>query len=170
MTAGSKVKVCTEVCGNANNLWSHSKILVKAYPAGKKEKGTKVYAVLDEQSNKLLAKTEFFNHFEIEANSTPYTLKTCSGKFETFARRAANFIIEAMDGKVQLPLPPLIKCDMVPDDRTEIPTEIAHHHPHLQWVAYKIQPIDRDVPILLLLGRDILRVHKVCEQIISSKY
>lgn len=125
-----------------------------------------MYAVLDEQSNKSLAKTKFFNLFEVKASSNPYTLKTCSGKTETSGRRAANFIIESMDGKLQLPLPTLIECDMVPDDRTEIPSpEIAHHHPHLQPVANKIQPVDQDAPILLLLGRDILRVHKVREQI-----
>ena len=45
---------------------SCSKIcLVKAYPAGQKEKDIKMYAVLDEQSNKSLTKTEFFNLFEV---------------------------------------------------------------------------------------------------------
>lgn len=166
-SSSSVTSKCTEICGNADSSHSCSKIcLVKAYPAGKKEKAIKMYAVLDEQSNKSLAKTEFFNLFEVNASSTPYTLKTCSGKSETSGRRAANFIIESMDGKLQLPLPTLIECDMVPDDRSEIPSpEIAQHHPHLQPVAFKIQPVDRDAPILLLLGRDILRVHKVREQI-----
>ncbi|XP_036952753.1 uncharacterized protein LOC119018863 isoform X3 [Acanthopagrus latus] len=158
---------CTEICGNAESARSCSKIcLVKAYPAGKREKAIRMYAVLDEQSNKSLAKTEFFDIFEIKTTSSAYTMKTCSGKLETSGRRAVNFIIESMDGKLQLPLPTLIECDMVPDDRTEIPTaEIALHHPHLQRVADKIQPVDKDAPILLLLGRDIIRVHKVREQI-----
>lgn len=52
------------------------------------------------------------------------------------------------------------------NDRTEIPSpEIARYHPHLKPVANKIHPVEQDVPILLLLGRDILRVHKVREQI-----
>lgn len=158
---------CTEICGNAESARSCSKIcLVKAYPAGKRENAIRIYAVLDEQSNKSLAKTEFFDIFEVKTASAPYTLKTCSGKFETSGRRAANFVIESMDGKLQLPLPTLIECDMVPDDRTEIPTaEIALYHSHLQQVANKIHPVDHDAPILLLLGRDILRVHKVREQI-----
>lgn len=58
--------------------------------------------------------------------------------------------------------PPLIECDSMPDDRTEIPTpEIAQHHPHLRPIANKIQPVDHHAPILLLLGRDIIRAHKV---------
>lgn len=66
-----------------------------------------------------------------------------------------------MEGTLKLPLPPLIECDVVPDDRTEV----AHYHPHLQPVASKIPPVDRDAPILLLSGRDLIRVHKVREQI-----
>ncbi|XP_034529393.1 uncharacterized protein LOC117804989 [Notolabrus celidotus] len=165
--SSSVTSKCTEICDQANSPRSCSKIcLVKAYPAGNKEKAVKMYAVLDEQSNKSLAKTEFFNLFNVKASPTPYTLTTCSGKMETSGRRAVNFCIESMDGRLQLPLSPMIECDMVPDDRMEIPSpEITHHHPHLLPVADKIQPIDQDAPILLLLGRDIPRMHKVREQI-----
>ncbi|KAM4544606.1 uncharacterized protein PAE49_017493 [Odontesthes bonariensis] len=158
---------CTEVCGNANTPRSCAKICpIKAFPAGKKEKAIKMYAVLDEQSNKSLAKAEFFNLFGVKASPAPYTLKTCSGTTETSGRRANNFVLESMDGKLQLPLPTLIECDMVPDDRSEIPSpDVAYNHPHLQRVAHKIPALDPDAPILLLLGRDILRVHKVREQI-----
>ncbi|XP_038823288.1 uncharacterized protein LOC120023350 [Salvelinus namaycush] len=125
-----------------------------------------MYVVLDEQSNKSLAKTEFFNLFNINDNSAPYTMKTCSGVTETSGRRAVNFMVESIDGHMQLSLPTLIECDMMPDDRTEIPSpDIAYHHPHLQPVMDKIPAVDPDAPILLLLGRDILRVHKVREQI-----
>ncbi|XP_073713971.1 uncharacterized protein [Misgurnus anguillicaudatus] len=81
-------------------------------------------------------------------------------------RRATNLMIESIDGKIQLPLPSLIECDMIPDNRTEIPSpEVARCHPHLQRVAERIPPVDPDASILILLGRDILRVHKVREQI-----
>ncbi|XP_074518426.1 uncharacterized protein LOC141784488 [Halichoeres trimaculatus] len=158
---------CTEICGDTDSPRSCSKIcLVKAYPAGEKERAIKMYAVLDEQSNKSLAKTEFFNLFGVNVTPAPYTMKTCSGKLETSGRRACDFIIESIDGKLNIPLPTLIECDMVPDNRNEIPSpEIAKQHPHLQSVANKIHPVDQDAPVLLLLGRDILRIHKVREQI-----
>lgn len=158
---------CTEVCGQSGSPRSCSKIcLVEAYPEGQKDKALKMYAVIDEQSNKSLAKTEFFDLFEINTSPTPYTLKTCSGKAETAGRRAENFFIRSMDGETNIKLPPLIECDSVPDDKSEIPSpEIAQYHPHLLPIADKIQPVDRHAPILLLLGRDILRVHKVREQI-----
>lgn len=124
-----------------------------------------MYAVLDEQSNRSLAKSEFFSLFDIKASSTPYTLKTCSGTIEVSGRRATNFILETMDGKLQLPLPTLIECDRMPSDRSEIPSPvIAQHYPHLQSIASKIPAVDPNAPILLLLGRDILRVHKVRQQ------
>ncbi|XP_036002193.1 uncharacterized protein LOC118565663 [Fundulus heteroclitus] len=163
----SVVSKCTEICGQSDFSRSCSKIcLVKAYPAGQKEKAIKMYAVIDEQSNRSLAKSEFFNLFDIRARPEPYMLKTCAGNVQVSGRRAVNFSLESVDGKVNIQLPLLIECDSVPDDRTEIPSpEIAQHHPHLRPVADKIQPVDHQAPILLLLGRDILRVHKVREQI-----
>ncbi|XP_076869614.1 uncharacterized protein LOC143519746 [Brachyhypopomus gauderio] len=158
---------CNEVCGNTDSPRSCAKICpIKAFPAGKKEKAIKMYAVLDEQSNKSLAKAEFFNLFGVKASPAPYMLKTCSGTLKTSGRRAYNFVLESMDGKLHLPLRTLIECDMVPDDRSEIPSpDVAYNHPYLQPVAHKIPAVDPNAPILLLLGRDILRVHKVREQI-----
>ncbi|KAL4009046.1 hypothetical protein ACER0C_002898 [Sarotherodon galilaeus] len=128
---------CTEVCGQSDSPRSCSKIsLVKVYPAGQKERAIKMYAVIDDQSNRSLAKSEFFSLFKINAKPTPYTLKTCSGREQTS------------------------------DNRSEIPSpEIAQHHPHLLPVADNIPPVDHHAPILLLLGRDVIRVHKVREQI-----
>lgn len=57
----SVVLKCTEVCGKSNSPSSCSKIsLDKVYPAGHKEKAIKMYAVIYEQSNRSLAKSEFF--------------------------------------------------------------------------------------------------------------
>lgn len=52
---------CTEVCGNVNSSRSCSKIsLVKVFPAGQRDRAVNMYIVLDEQSNRSLARTEFF--------------------------------------------------------------------------------------------------------------
>lgn len=37
-------------------------------------------------------------------------------------RRASNFVVESIDGKTQISLPTLIECDMLPDDKSEIPS------------------------------------------------
>ncbi|XP_061756784.1 uncharacterized protein LOC133553044 [Nerophis ophidion] len=157
---------CTKVCGNAVGSRSCSKIcLDRVYRASQREKAVKAYAVLDEQSNRSLAKSELFDLFGIGSGATPYTLKTCAGVMETSGRRANNLIVESIDGRVQIPLPTLIECDMMPYDRAQIPSaEIAHYYPHLKPVVDKIPAIDPDAEIVMHLGRDILRVHKVCRQ------
>lgn len=138
-------KSCSKIC------------LVKVYPTECPQQAIKMYAMLDDQSNKSLARSEFFNLFKIEAGSYPYTLKTCAGLAATSGRRANGYQIEAVNGEVSLPLPTLIESDDLPDNRDEIPTpEAALHHPHLKSLASEIPPFDNNAQILLLLGRDIL--------------
>ncbi|XP_051810196.1 uncharacterized protein LOC127535700 [Acanthochromis polyacanthus] len=145
-------------------LWNYSrvKIVLQNLPCQSLSSGTEVYVVLDEQSNKSLARIELFELFGMAEGTTAYTLKTCSGVTETTGRRANNFIVESLDGKTQIPLPTLIECDMLPDDMSEIPTpEIAKHYAHLKRVVDKIPAQDPQAAILILLGQDIPRVHKV---------
>lgn len=62
--------------------------------------------------------------------------------------------MESLEGKTQLTLPTLIECDMMPDDRSEIPSpEIARHLLHLMPVADKIPALGAGAAILLLLGK-----------------
>lgn len=158
---------CTNICGEGQRGKSCSKIcLVKVFPSGQREKAVKAYAILDDQSNRSLARSYFFNHFNIGGPSSPYSLNTCSGVVSTSGRRAAGYQVESVDGKICLDLPALIECDAIPNDRSEIPTpEAASHHAHLQAISHQIPALDPHTPIMLLLGRDIIRVHKVREQI-----
>ena len=160
---------CTEVCGKGFSEKSCSKIcLVNVYPTGSRSESRKMYAILDDQSNRSLARSEFFETFGIGGTTAPYTLKTCSGVAETTGRRATGFIIESADGNTSLPLPTLIECNMVQNNRSEIPTPAAaHNHHHLKAIAHEIPPLDPGAEILLLLGRDILRVHKVRRQFMT---
>lgn len=148
---------CTEICGGSPTPRSCSKIsLVKVFHADNPSKSHRVYAVLDDQSNRSLVKSEFFNLLDINSSESPYTLKTCSGTVETAGRKVSNIIVESLDGKTKVMLPTLLECNHLPDDRSEIPTpECTQYFPHLRPVADKIPPIDTSAPILLLLGRDI---------------
>ncbi|XP_055504132.1 uncharacterized protein LOC129704800 isoform X1 [Leucoraja erinacea] len=75
-------------------------------------------------------------------------------------------MVESVDEKTLLPLSPLLECNQVPNNRAEIPTpNAARHHSHLRCIANVIPPLDPNAKILLLLGRDILQVHKVRKQI-----
>ncbi len=70
---------CTEIGRDSSKPKSCSKIcLVKMYPSNQCEKSKRIYAVLDEQSNRSVVKSEFFDLFNVVSSSSPYTLKTCS--------------------------------------------------------------------------------------------
>lgn len=158
---------CTQVCGEGLSARACAKIcLVSVFPDGRREESKRMYAILDEQSNRSLARSEFFEVFKISGSSYSYTLKTCAGLTETAGRRASGYIVEPVDKKLSIPLPTLLECNQIPNVRAEIPTsDAAYHHAHLKHIANKIPPLDPDAKILLLLGRDILRVHKVRDQI-----
>ncbi len=110
-------------------------------------------------------KSEFFNLFNVVSTSSPYTLKTCSNVVSTAGSKVRGFSVELLDGKTVVALPPLLEFNTLPDDRSEIPMpEVAVRFPNLTAVSDKILPLDPGAPILLLLGRDVLSVHKVHEQ------
>ena len=157
---------CTEVCGENFKGKSCSKIcLVNVFPNGHRKLQRRMYAILDDQSNVSLARSEFFDTFSIKGAAETYTLKTCAGTVKTAGRRAYGFTVESTDGETNILLPTLIECNEIPNNRSEIPTpEAAYHHHHLKQIADKIPPLDPDADILLLLGRDIIRAHKVRKQ------
>eukprot|EP00079_Xenopus_tropicalis_P020479 XP_012811408.1 PREDICTED: uncharacterized protein LOC105946345 [Xenopus tropicalis] len=158
---------CTEVCKGAIGGRSCSKIcLIKVYPKGQRDKAIRLYAIMDDQSNGSLACPAFFDLFNIKGPSIPYSLKTCAGVIETAARKASGYQVESIDGQICLPLPPITECSRIPDNRTEIPTpDAALHHAHLKCITHLIPELDPKAQIMLLLGRDILRVHKARDQI-----
>ncbi|XP_053091228.1 uncharacterized protein LOC128318568 isoform X1 [Pangasianodon hypophthalmus] len=157
---------CTEVCWDNNSSRSCSKIcLIRVHPKGDPDKSLNVYAIFDDQSNRSLARSEFFDLFNLKSTEFPYTLCTSAGVTEMSGRRAMDFIAHPLDGNLSVPLPTLIECNYIPENRSEIPTpEAAKHHPHLKSIAHLIPPLDPNAQILLLLGCDILQVHKVRDQ------
>lgn len=158
---------CTEVCGDGLPARSCAKIcLVQVFPSGKRECAVKMYAIIDDQSNRSLAKKEFFELFNIQGTPAPYLMRTCAGTSEMAGRKAVGFQVEGISGTVCLDLPPLIECDNIMNSESEIPTpEVALSHPHLRSLAPHIPELDPKAQILILLGRDIIRVHKVRQQI-----
>ncbi|XP_026010119.1 uncharacterized protein LOC113013438 [Astatotilapia calliptera] len=117
---------CTEVCGEGVSARECSKItLVNVYPAGHRDQTKKMYAILDDQINRSLARSQFFDVFQIQGESRPYMLKTCAGLTGVSGRSASGFIVESVNGKASLPLPTLLECNEIPDNRSEIRTPEA---------------------------------------------
>ncbi|KAK3569837.1 hypothetical protein QTP86_005855 [Hemibagrus guttatus] len=93
------------------------------------------------------------------------------GVKESAGRRANGYEVESLDGTVRITLPSLIECNDFPNNRDEIPTpDVARHHAHLKSVAHLIPDQDPQAPIMLLLGWDVIRVHKVRKQVNGPHY
>ena len=168
MPIGSK---CTQVCGGSFGGKSCAKtILVKVYPKGQPQKAIKTYALLDDQSNASLARSDFFDVFQEHGKELPYTLVSCAGQTSTCGRRASGYVVESINGEARLDLPQLIECNEIPNAKEEIPTpQVALHHQHLLDIASYIPPLDRKADILVLIGRDLPEAHHVLDQRIEKK-
>ena len=83
---------------------------------------TRIYAILDDQSNAFLISSELAD--QLSANGPPemYYLSTCSyERQEKFGRCVTNTIVRALNGYT-LEVPTLVKCEGIPSDRRDIPT------------------------------------------------
>ena len=155
---------CTEVCDGYSSRSCAKIVLVNIEHERSKHPPIKVYAVLDEQSNKSLAKPELFDMFDPECTGENYILSTCSGSSTVNGRRSHGFIVHSHDNETTLNLPTLIECDDIPDNRYEIPTrEVAENHPHLAEIAGLIPSLDNGANISLLIGRDMLFAFRVLD-------
>ena len=82
---------CTQVCGESKDKFQGKScakyVLVNVYAKGKSEKAVKMYAILDDQSNRTLAKSEFFELLNATSNEVKYTMTSCAGTFVTLGKR-----------------------------------------------------------------------------------
>ena len=166
-TSVKVVSECTSVCGDTKFPGKSCAkiILVRFYPKDHIDLAIKAYAVIDDQSNSTLGTPELFDRLRIEGDEIPYVLSSCNGKIQTSGRRAHNLVIESFDSSVALDLPVVTECDVIPDNRNEIPTpDITRHYSHLQNIESTIPPLDDDAQIVLLVGRDLLKAHHVLDQ------
>lgn len=89
-----------------------------------------------------------------------------AGQVRLPARRAKNICIRPCDGGETFNLPPVIECNNMPNDQSEIPTPlIARFHQHLRHVACHIPELDQSAEISLFVGKDMSKVHHVKRQV-----
>ncbi|XP_071122109.1 uncharacterized protein [Mytilus edulis] len=158
--------ICTEIYKDHKSEKSYAKILpVDVYHKDKTDKIIRMYAIIDDQSNRSLASPEFFSLFNVREKPENYSLTTCSGRVATSGKRGKDFVIKSVHSDIQFDLPTLIECNNIPNNRDEIPTpEVAMHHPHLTELRGSITPLEERCQILLLIGRDLIEAHHVLEQ------
>ena len=162
---------CTSICGNEFRGRSCAKIvMVKIYHSDTPEKAVKVYAMLDEHCNRTLVSTELLDTLGVQGPEVNYRLASCSGSYLTSGRRVDNFEICDIHGSVTYHLPTLLECSEMPRDVREIPTpEVARSFSHLRHIATELPEYDPNIPIGLLIGRDLLEAHHIEKQIVGPK-
>lgn len=140
-------------------------VLVKVYCEESPENAKKLYAIIDDQSNRSLVKSELLDTLQFRGGLVNYVLTSCAGSLPTKGRRATGLIVQSLDGSIYLKLPTLIKCNSVPDNSSEIPTpDVARSYPHLLDIARFISDLDDSSDTLLLIGRGLLQAHHVLDQ------
>jgi hypothetical protein len=96
---------CTQICSDKFSGKSCAKtILATIYPSDRPDLAVKVYAILDDQSNKSLVKSELLDALGIQTEQESYKLSSCAGNFVTTGRRASGLVIESLDGSSKLDL------------------------------------------------------------------
>ena len=73
-------------------------LLVNVYPDGHPEEGKRMYAMIDVQSNRSLAKSNFFSLSSIKNGEMEYTIYSCAGNLTASGRQASGFTVESLDG------------------------------------------------------------------------
>lgn len=160
---------CAQICGDGFEGKSCAKVLlVEVHHRDKPGESERMYALLDDQSNRSLARPRFFEKFPGSYPEVEYSLSSCAGIAGMSGRRAEGFVIRSLDGTASFDLPVLTECSQIPNDRDEIPTpRVTTHFPHLRDVS--IPEVDQSSEILLLIGRDLTEAHHVLDQRIGPK-
>ncbi|XP_061180594.1 uncharacterized protein LOC133189205 [Saccostrea echinata] len=167
---GNILTKCTAVCGEQFSGRSCAKaVLVDVYPKGRPSKRLRLYALVDDQSNTTLGRSELFDYMDVPNSQIhSFTLTSCAGRIHSSGRRASDLMIAAVDGSIVMELPTITECNEIPDKRHEIPTpEVVNHHPHLRDLS--LPPLDTDAKILLLIGRDLIQAHHIHDQRVGPK-
>lgn len=129
------------------------------------DKTMKVYAILDDQSNRLLVSSNVFETLDIGGETTEYKLTSCAGVVETSGRQAHDLVVTSFDETSTLTIPIVIECNRIRNMRDEIPTpDVVIYHNHLNDIAKYLPEIDVNAPISILIGRDIPEAHHVFDQ------
>ncbi|CAG2195834.1 unnamed protein product [Mytilus edulis] len=162
---------CTTLCGDIRVGRSCGKtVLVDVYLPNSPEKSTRVYAAIDDQSNRTLITPELFDDLGIQGQHAQFNMSSCNGNSTMKCRVADSICVRSIDGKSTFELQDVIECDSIPSELPEIATpEVASAYSHLHRISSYLPPLDPSIKVELLIGRDIPEIHHVQEQITGDK-
>lgn len=90
--------LCTQIRKGTFNGKSCSKtLLARVYRKGNPKDQLKLYAIIDDQSNKSLVSPGFFQHFSDVDGYAAYTLSSCMGRIDTCGEQPALWLNHLME-------------------------------------------------------------------------
>jgi hypothetical protein len=162
---------CTTLCGDLRIGRSCGKtVLVDVYSVAAPNKTMRVYAAIDDQSNRTLATPELLDQLGIQGKHAQFNMSSCSGNSTLTGRLANNICVQSIDGESTFELQDVIECNSIPSDLPEVATpDVASAHSHLRRIAPYLPALEPRIKVELLIGRDIPEIHHVHEQILGDK-
>lgn len=129
-----------------------------------------MYVIVDDQSDRSVARSEFFDIFHINGPSEHHTTASCTSGVDTSVRRAPDIVVESLGGDLQLHLPTLRKCNDIPDNWEEIPIPgVAKHYSHIYDITGHVVSLDSGAHIPLLAEKDFVEAYHILNLRIGSK-
>ena len=158
----------TQVPENQPLISCSKTILVDVFHAKKPHHSMRVFAILDEQSNRSLVSPEITQQLNLEGEEVTYNMNTCNGERSTQKGQLITGLkFKGIKGEPIL-LPPLFECNYIPDSREDIPTyNVVNQIPHLRKIAKEFPESAQHYPVALLIGRDVSEALEV-KQIING--
>ena len=162
------VSVCSAVSGHGivmNSLIISVYLFRKSHP----ELKVKVYALLDDASDKAFIKTDVKDKLGIPGVHSKFILSTMLGSEEITVCRVDGLVVERIDERVQVELPRTYSRDQIPSRRDQIPgPEDAAVWLHVQKVKDKVMPYQESLEIGLLIGCNCPKAIKPKEVILGK--
>ncbi|VDI60777.1 Hypothetical predicted protein [Mytilus galloprovincialis] len=162
---------CTTLCGDIRVGRSCGKtVLVDVYSPNAPEKSMRVYAAIDDQSNRTLITSELFDDLGIQGQHAQFNMSSCNGNSTMKCRVANSICVRSIDGKSTFELQDVIECDSIPSELPEIATpEVASAYSHLHRISSYLPPLDPSIKVELLIGRDIPRFIMCKDKLLEIK-
>lgn len=82
-----------------------------------------MYAIIDDQSNRTLAKSQVFDIMDIYPSRTvSYSLSSCNDAVTISGRQATELVVESVTENKSFELLVIIECDKIASVKEEIPS------------------------------------------------
>ena len=155
------ISICTGIAhvGGSGGI-SKSSMIIPVYVShyDSPEREVLTYAMLDSQSDTTFILDQTYQDLGLQGSQTKLSLSTMSAKNQIInSNKVKGLMVRGYNTSLKIPLPAAFSRDMIPVNRTHIPTpEITKQWPHLSQVAAELSPL-LDCHVGLLIGYNCSR-------------